>query len=144
MIQISLVPAEYVDTCWSKVEGFIDKAAKYTYGRYTASNIYDMVKEGDYQLWVAFEGDVFKAAVVTNIMVYPQKKMLGMQFCGGEDINSWIKPMIALLKKFAKDVGCEGLESTARPGWAKIFKNDGYRANWVTFELPLDVEKDNG
>jgi hypothetical protein len=144
MIEVSLVPAQYVDTCWSKVEGFVDKAAKYTYGRYTASNIYDMVKEDDYQLWVAFDGEVFKAAVVTNIMVYPQKKMLGMQFCGGEDMSSWINPMLALLKKFAKDMGCDGLESTARPGWAKIFKNDGYKANWVTFELPLDVEKENG
>ena len=84
MIEVSLVPVEYIDTCWDKVEKFVDKAAKYTYGRYTTNNIYDMVKEGDYQLWVAYDGKDFKGVVVTNILTYPQRKLLGMQFCGGE------------------------------------------------------------
>ena len=144
MIEVSLVPTEYVDTCWGKVEGFIEKAAKYTYGRYTTGNIYDLVKEGDYQLWVAFDGETFKGAVVTNIITYPQRKLLGMQFCGGEELSTWKDPMLNLLKRFARDLGCEGIESTARPGWAKIFQNDGFAAHWVTFELPLDMEKDNG
>ena len=144
MIEVSLVPREYVDTCWDKVEKFIEKAAKYTYGRYTTSNIYDIVKDGDYQLWVAFEAETFKGAVVTNIMNYPQKKILCMQFCGGEELKLWKQPMLDLLKRFARDLGCEGIESTGRPGWAKIFQNDGYKATWVTYELPIDMEKDNG
>jgi hypothetical protein len=144
MIEVSLVPREYVDTCWDKIEDFIAKAAEYTYGRYTVSNIYDLVKEDDYQLWIAFDGPVFKGTVVTNVITYPQRKLLGMQFCGGEDLVEWKDPMLALLRRFAKDVGCDGIESTARPGWAKIFQNDGFAAHWVTFELPLDTEKDNG
>jgi len=140
MIEVSLVPTEYVDTCWEKIEKFIDKAAKYTYGRYTTSNIYDLVKEGDYQLWVAYDNGVFKGAVVTNILTYPQRKLLGMQFCGGEELSTWKEPMLALLKRFARDSGCEGIESTGRPGWAKVFQNDGYRATWVTYELPLEQE----
>lgn len=144
MIEVSLVPREYVDTCWDKIEGFITKAAKYTYGRYTTSNIYDMVKDGDYQLWVAFNEEGFKGAVVTNVITYPQKKILCMQFCGGENLKLWKDPMLELLKRFGKDVGCEGIESTGRPGWAKIFQNDGYKATWVTYELPLDMEKEHG
>lgn len=137
MIEVSLIPPQYVDSCWDRIEGFIEKAAKYTYGRYTTDNIYDMVKEGDYQLWVAIDGTEFKGAVVTNIITYPQRKLLGMQFCGGEDLKLWKEPMLNLLKRFAKDVGCEGIESTGRPGWAKVFQNDGYKATWVTYELPL-------
>lgn len=137
MIEVSLIPPQYVDSCWGKIEGFIQKAAKYTYGRYTTDNIYDMVVEGDYQLWVAIEGTEFKGAVVTNIITYPQRKLLGMQFCGGEELTKWKQPMLDLLRRFAKDVGCEGIESTGRPGWAKVFQNDGYKATWVTYELPL-------
>jgi hypothetical protein len=140
MIEVSLVPAKYVDTCWDKVEKFVDKAAKYTYGRYTTSNIYDMVKENDYQLWVAYDNSVFKGVVVTNVLTYPQRKLLGMQFCGGEELSTWKKPMLSLLKRFARDSGCEGIESTGRPGWAKVFQNDGYKATWVTYELPLEQE----
>ena len=143
MIEVSLVPPQYVDACWDKIEAFIDKAAEYTYGRFSTSNIYDMVKEGEYELWIAFNGSI-KGAVVTNVVTYPQRKLLCMQFCGGEDLKEWKDPMLAMLRRFAKDVGCDGIESTARPGWAKIFQDDGYAANWVTFELPLDMEKDNG
>ena len=137
MIQVSLVPAEHVDGCWSKIEAFVEKAAKYTYGRYSAANIYDMVIDGDYQLWIAFTDNKIKGAVITNVVTYPQRKLLCMQFCGGEDLKDWKEPMLALLRRFATDIGCDGIESTARPGWAKIFQNDGYAANWVTFELPL-------
>jgi len=45
MIEVSLVPREYVDTCWDKIEDFIARAAEYTYGRYTVSNIYDLVNQ---------------------------------------------------------------------------------------------------
>jgi len=140
MIEVSLVPTEYVDTCWGKIEKFIEKAAKYTYGRYTTSNIYDMVMDGDYQLWVAYDDGVFKGAVVTNIISYPQRKLLGMQFCGGEELSTWKEPMLDILKRFARDSGCEGIESTGRPGWAKVFQNDGYKATWVTYELPIEQE----
>ena len=91
-----------------------------------------------------FDGKEFKGAVVTNVIAYPQKKVLCMQFCGGEQLKDWKDQMLALLRRFAKDVGCESIESTARRGWAKIFQNDGYKAHWVTFELPLDTEKEHG
>jgi hypothetical protein len=93
---------------------------------------------------IAFDEETFKGAVVTNIMNYPQKKILCMQFCGGEELKLWKQPMLDLLKRFARDLGCEGIESTGRPGWAKIFENDGYKATWVTYELPINMEKDNG
>jgi hypothetical protein len=144
MIEVSMVPTQYVDQCWPKIEDYIQKAAEYTYGRFTAGNIYDLVAEGDYQLWVAMNHQSIIGAVVTSVVTYPQRKLLCMQFCGGEDLKDWKDPMLALLRRFAKDVGCDGIESTARPGWAKIFKNDGFAAHWVTFELPLDTEKKNG
>ena len=49
--------------------------------------------------------------------------------------------MLALLRRFAADVGCEANEATARKGWAKVFKDDGYQERWVTFELPLQGVK---
>lgn len=137
MIEVSLVPSAYIDTCWDKIEPFMDKAAKYTYGRYTSGNIYDLIVDSDYQLWVAYDGGEFKGAVVTNVITYPQRKLLSMQFCGGTELKEWKDPMLALLRRFAKETGCDGIESFARPGWSKIFDKDGYKATWVTFELPL-------
>ena len=132
-----MVPAEYVDTCWNKITDFIEKAAEYTYGRYSADNLYDMVKEGEHQLWVAYEDSEFKGTVLTNVMNYPKRKVLCMGFCGGEKLEEWKDPMLELLRRFAKDMGCDSIEAFGRPGWAKVFKDDGYQAKWVTFELPI-------
>ena len=136
-MEVSMVPAEYVDTCWAKIEPFVEKAAEYTYGRYLASNLYDMVKDGDHQLWVAYDGNDFKGTVLTNVMNYPQRRVLCMGFCGGIELKDWKTPMLDLLKRYAKDMGCDSIEAFGRPGWANVFKNDGYQIKWVAFELPI-------
>lgn len=136
-MEVSMVPAEYVDTCWAKIEPFVEKAAGYTYGRYSASNLYDMVKDGDYQLWVAYDGNDFKGTVLTNVMNYPQRRVLCMGFCGGIELKDWKTPMLDLLKRYAKDMECDSIEAFGRPGWANVFKNDGYQTKWITFELPI-------
>ena len=136
-MEVSMVPAEYVDTCWAKIEPFVEKAAEYTYGRYSASNLYDMVKDGDHQLWVAYDGNDFKGTVLTNVMNYPQRRVLCMGFCGGIELKDWKTPMLDLLKRYAKDMGCDSIEAFGRPGWANVFKNDGYQIKWVAFELPI-------
>jgi hypothetical protein len=138
MITVSAVPTEHLATCWPHVEEFLEGAAKRTYGRFTAGNIYERIEEDGYQLWVAFDdSNKIKGAVVTNICNYPQRKVLSMTYCGGENLIEWKDPMLDLLRRYAKDVGCDGIEAVARKGWAKVFKDDGYKERWVTFELPL-------
>lgn len=135
-MQVSMVPNDHVDAVWDKVKDYLDGAAQYTHGRYTVDDIYDCIKEYDYTLWIAFDKDKIKAAVVTNFTHYPRKKYLNMVFCGGEDIDTWIGPIIKMLQCWAFDNECDGLEATARLGWAKVFKGDGYKPLWQTFQLP--------
>ena len=135
-MRVSMVPLEHVDACWKDVEKYLEGAAEYTHGRYTVDDIYDCVKEYDYTLWIAFNELGIKGAVVTNFVHYPRKKYLVMTFCGGEQLDQWKDPMLKLLQHWAFDSGCDGIEATARPGWAKIFKNDGHKPLWQTFQLP--------
>jgi hypothetical protein len=137
MIEVSYVAPEHVEAVWPKVEKYLMGAADYTYGRFTVVDIYKSIVMSGNSLWIAFEGENVLGAVVTNMIAYPRKKMLCMQFCGGEQFDLWHNQIIALLRQSAKDNGCDGLESSARPGWARIFKDDGYSQCWVTFELPL-------
>lgn len=136
-----MVPAQYIDSCWPKIEPYLQRAADYTFGRFTADDIYDSIVEHGYQLWVAFDGQEILGAVVTQFMVYPKKKTLSMTFCGGVKLRLWKDPMLALLQKFASDMSCDAIEATARKGWAKVFKTDGYKERWVTFELPVQGEQ---
>jgi hypothetical protein len=87
-------------------------------------------------LWIAFDDEKIKGAVVTNFMHYPKKKYLCMTFCGGVELDKWKDPMLKLLQHFAHDTHCDGIEATARLGWTKIFKDDGHKPLWQTFQLP--------
>jgi len=136
MIKVSMVPPDQVVNCWSKVEKYLEGAAKYTYGRYEAGDILDCLTDYDHTLWVAFDETEVKGAVVTNITPYPRKKYVSLAFCGGIELDEWKDDMLKLLQCWAYDNGCAGLESTGRPGWSKIFKDDGHKFLWHTYELP--------
>jgi hypothetical protein len=135
-MQVSAVPAEYVKQVWPDVVEYLRGAAEYTHGRYEVEDILDSITDYDYTLWIAFNEEGIKGAVVTNFSDYPRKRMLCMQFCGGTQLDLWKGPMLSLLQKWAFDNDCDGVEATARLGWSKIFKSDGHKPLWQTFELP--------
>ena len=64
MIEVSMVPPQFLDACWGRIEGYLEKAAGYTYGRYTVADIYDVVKDGDNTLWIAFDEKSIKGAEI--------------------------------------------------------------------------------
>lgn len=135
-MMVSMVPTEHVPNIWPEVRDHLSKAAEYTFGRYEVEDIYDAIMDYDHTLWIAFDEHEVKGAVVTNFAHYPKKKYLVLVFCGGIELAKWKEPMLKLLQHFAYDSQCDGLESTGRPGWAKIFANDGHRPMWHTYELP--------
>ena len=136
MMYVSMVPKDHVDQVWSEVTPHLAKAAEYTFGTYEVDDIYDAIMDYDYDLWIAFDGEGIKGAVVTKFAHYPRKKYLDMVFTGGENLKDWKDPMLKLLQHWAYDNQCDGIESTGRPGWAKVFANDGHRVVWHTYELP--------
>ena len=136
MMQVSMVPKDYVKECWKDVKDHLTKAADYTYGRYEVEDILDAILDYDHTLWIAFDEEGIKGAVVTSFMHYPKKKYLNMVFTGGVELKEWKEPMLKLLQHWAYDNQCDGIASTGRPGWAKIFANDGHRVVWHTYELP--------
>lgn len=136
MMQCTMVPPEHVDNCWPLVKEYLAGAAEFTHGRYDVEDIYDSLVGYDHTLWIAYDEEGIKGAVVTNFAYYPRCKYLVMAFCGGVELDKWKDPMLKLLQHFAYDTECKGVEATARPGWAKIFKSDGHKPLWQTFQLP--------
>jgi hypothetical protein len=137
--QVSAVPTEHVLDVWAAVEGYIANALEYTYGRYEPEDILKDLLAGTHLLWIAFDDARIKGAVITHILQYPRKRFLGCPVVTGDDFAAWKDPMLSLLQRFASDNKCDGLEATARLGWARIFKGDGYEALWQTFQLPAGV-----
>jgi len=126
-----------IDQVWADIESYIEGAAKYTHGRYTADDIRQTFKEGGQQLWIAYDDKIY-GAVITEIMEYPQMRALVMHFTGGIELPKWKDAMLSVLRSFAKDANCQTIESFGRTGWKKVFSKDGFKSKFMFYELPIE------
>lgn len=146
-MEVTLVPTEHVEPVWPMIEHYMDQAAEYTFGRYTTDDIKGSLLNFDHHLWMAFKGEEIKGVVVTNFVQYPRLRSLVMQFTAGEDLKEWKGPMLDLLQRWAYDNNCDKIESSGRPGWPRVLKEDGANVLWHTYELPVaesGLEVSNG
>ena len=137
-MKTTLVPKEHVQRVWGSIEQFAEGCAKYTYGRFKAVDILHELLTKDQQLWIAFDDKDIYAFWVTEVVQYPQTKILVMHFTGGNRIEEWQTIGLKQLQQFARDTGCTKIESYGRPGWEKVWKNEGYKKRFVFYELPVE------
>ena len=137
-MNILLIKKEDYLKVFNRIEVFLEKAAKYTHGRFSANNIKDDLLLKDQQLWIAFDGTDVYGFVVTEVIQYPKVKAFVMHFTAGKELFKWKDLMLTDIKSFAKFKECKIIESYGRPGWAKVFKNDGYKQQFIFYELPVE------
>lgn len=136
-MQVTMVPPDQVKVVWPRLAGHMEKAAEYTYGRYEPEDILESITQYDHQLWIAYEAQDITGITVTRIAQYPRKRCLDMVFCAGDGGMAWKDPMLKMMQHWAYDNHCDTIESSGRVGWSKIFKDDGYKALWQVYELPV-------
>jgi len=76
------------------------------------------------QFWPAPRG-----CAVTEIIKYPQKKVLHIFLAGGD--MDQILDMDSSAVEFAKMNGCTGMSIAGRRGWKRVLKNKGYEETFT-------------
>tara|TARA_R110000868_G_scaffold127996_1_gene335926 strand:- start:212 stop:628 length:417 start_codon:yes stop_codon:yes gene_type:complete len=137
-MNILLVNKEDYTKVFPKIELYLEKAAQYTYGRFSANDIKNELLTKQQQLWIAFDNVDNYGFVVTEVIQYPKMKVLIMHFTAGKELVKWKDAMLSNLQNFAKFNDCKIIESYGRPGWAKVFKSDGYKQQFIFYELPVE------
>lgn len=125
------------ESVWYLIHDYMEGAAKYTHGRYTVDDIKNELLKGNQQLWIAYDDKVY-GAVITEITQYPQMRALVMHFTGGIELPKWKNEMLSVLRSFAKDAGCQTIESFGRTGWKKVFSKDGFKSKFMFYELSIE------
>ena len=129
---IALVPAPYVPTLWNDVSDQLEKAVARSKGRWTMESLYNAIASERQHLWVAFNSDkIIDGVGTTEIIEYPGKRMLGVQFLGGKNFNNWVWDIIEKFDSWAKDNNCLGIEATARDGFWKWLQDCLFSLNWI-------------
>jgi hypothetical protein len=137
-MQVSRVDTKDIESMWPFIEGYMKRAAKYTYGRFEAEDIKEGLLKQPQQLWIAFDDTKIYGAVVTEVTEYPRMKVLTVHFLAGVEFETWKDPMLKLVQQFGKDNGCKLIDSYGRPGWERVWANYGYTKRFIFYELPLE------
>ena len=96
------------------------KAAVHSEGELEPEDFLEPLSTGEMQLWVAYkDDDVINAAMVTQFIQYPQKKILRIISLAGKDFKE-IKNFQEMIEGFAVKHDCTAIELWGRKGWKKL------------------------
>lgn len=135
MTQLIPVPARDVAEAWPVVAGDLRRAIKRADGGFTEETVYAALLSRDMQLWTAWQDGELQAAAVTQIVIYPGKKVAAIPLIGGRKRNDWLS-FQPQFEEWAKANGCDSLEGYARPGWLRVLSND-WRHCWTVIRRDL-------
>ena len=117
--------ADELIRCRKWIEMALDKGGN----THEFRDICEGVLSGHMQLWAGEKG-----CAVTEIVVYPNKKVFHVFLAGGK--MQQITDMHDDAVKWAKEQGCEGMTLSGRKGWQKILGERG----WKPHQLVLAKE----
>lgn len=116
------VPIEHLGMVWPRIEEFVTKGLNDDgLGRYLPEDVLALLKKGQLKLWVAYDSkeSVFDAAMVTDIVQYPQCRECMIWAVGGSNMKRWLAEWIATIEAYACAHGCIRLATRGRDGWIK-------------------------
>jgi hypothetical protein len=110
------IPSPELERC----KPWIEAALEYCNGTYLWEDVVGNIAEGKMQFWPAPRG-----CMVTEIVVYPRKKVLNIFLAGGE--LDQLVDMYDDMNEWAKAQGCTGGTMTGRVGWKKVLEPMGWK-----------------
>ncbi len=134
LAQLLPVPAADVAAIWPIVAPDLRRAIKRSDGAMTEEHVIKCLLNRDMQLWTAWDNGELEAAAVTQIIVYPGRKVAGIPLIGGRKRNDWLV-FQPLFEEWARANGCDALEGYARPGWLRVLT--GWRHCWTVIRRDL-------
>lgn len=110
---------------------WIEAALVYCNGTHEWDDIVAGIASSKMQLWAAPRG-----CIVTEIVVYPRKKVINIFLAGGE--LDQIMDMEHDIGQWAKSHGCTGGMMTGRLGWKKPLMENGWKLQHVSFHKEIE------
>lgn len=122
---------------WCHVEVMLDSGLEHADGKLTLADVKRLVNESLMQLWiVSGEQDGIVGSFVTEILRFPQKKVLSIVILGGVNFDKW-KHLLSELEAFALKNECKSIEFHGRPGWERKYREMNFKKVHTIFRLSI-------
>ena len=132
--KVALVEAEDVDMVWDDVSPLIEKALRHAEGELIPDDIKKHLDSANLRLWVALKDKDVIAAMVTEIIQYPRKKIVRVITLAGKDMSLWYD-FLPMLEGYAIRHGCSSLEAWTRKGMTRKLKDWKHSYDIITKDL---------
>ena len=120
-ISCNLIRPEYVDAIWPEVAPHLARCIPHSEGELELDDFHDYLVKGEMQLWIAVD-EVIVAAMATQIVPYPRKRILRIIAIAGDEMERWFH-FLPAIEDWALEQGCTALEAWGRKGWLKVLED---------------------
>lgn len=140
-LELHGILSHQIDCVWHHVLPMLEKSLGYADGKYSAEKILGFLLSKQMQLWIAIRAGSpeIRAFAITEIIHYPEKKVMLIMFASGKKSCEWIH-FIEELKGFAQHHDCRSIEIYGRKGWERKLRPFGYVKIHYVYRLELGAE----
>ena len=135
-LKAQIVQPEDVAYIWEEVAPLLDKVKEHTEGELETDDFLEPLTHGDMQLWMATEESDVRAVMITQIITYPQKRVLRIISLAGEDFEE-IRSFHEMIEGFAVKLECTALEMWGRKGWKKLLPD--WKDTYIVYTKDLKM-----
>jgi len=132
--KVALIEAENIDMVWDDVVPLIEKALRHAEGELIPEDIKKHLESENLRLWVALKDKNVIAAMVTEIIQYPRKRIVRVITLAGKDMGLWYD-FLPMLEGYAIRHGCSSLEAWTRKGMTRKLKDWKHSYDIITKDL---------
>jgi hypothetical protein len=139
LIEVSLVPSEFVQQVWHEVAPQLARCVARSGGRISLQSINEDLRQGAQTLWVALEDGQIIGCTTIRIIEYPTGvRALSYENLAGERFADWMLVGHSVCQEYAKALGCTLLEVTGRSGWERYLASLGYKRKAVQLSMKIE------
>ena len=142
MTTLVLVTPETLNEWWDRCEPRLAEATEYSGNRESAYDVYADLGAARKALWLAHVDGEVRAVMVTQILQYPNMRVLSIGYMTGNGRDDWLSHLWRIEEQ-ARHWGCRKIEGWMRPGWQKALRasgQEGWRQTHIMMERDLWVE----
>ena len=133
-MKAQIVQPEDIAHIWEQVAPLLDRVKEHSEGEAEPDDFLEPLTHGDMQLWIFTEESSLHSAMITQIIVYPQKKILRVISMAGSEFEK-LRQFNNMVESFAIKTGCTGLELWGRKGWKKLLPD--WESNYIVYTKDL-------
>lgn len=108
-------------TLWPQIETLLSPVIL-DEGLYLPVDILIAHLRNEMLIWVSWDGELnrVEAAMVTQIHVFPRKRVCGVPYIAGGGLKNWAKKFEEASEHYARSLGCTRMGGGFRKGWVRI------------------------